>query len=83
MTGYGELMLAEFKYGPEPKETFGNLPFIGDQAVPRRYVSDVTIIRRPLLIEYLEASSTTSRKISSRGRTGDLCSRAIGMAPLV
>ena len=26
-------MLAEFKYGPEPKETFSS--FLGDQAVPR------------------------------------------------
>ena len=33
MTGYGQLMLAEFKYGLEPKESFAS--FLGDQAVPR------------------------------------------------
>jgi hypothetical protein len=32
-TGHGELMLAEFKYGLERKETFGALL---DQSVPRR-----------------------------------------------
>ncbi|EKM55392.1 uncharacterized protein PHACADRAFT_120746 [Phanerochaete carnosa HHB-10118-sp] len=36
LTGYGELMLAEFKYGAEPKETFGQFPFIGDQSKPNR-----------------------------------------------
>ena len=25
LTGYGELMLAEFRYGLEPKETFSNI----------------------------------------------------------
>ncbi|CAL1704836.1 unnamed protein product [Somion occarium] len=34
LTGYGQLMLAEFKYGGEPKETFA--PYFGDQAIPRR-----------------------------------------------
>jgi len=34
LTGYGELMLAEFKYGLEPKETFSS--FLGDQTQPRR-----------------------------------------------
>ncbi|KAF8628364.1 hypothetical protein AX15_003899 [Amanita polypyramis BW_CC] len=34
LTGYGELMLAEFKYGAEPKETFGNL---FDQAKSHRF----------------------------------------------
>ncbi|KAF8448000.1 hypothetical protein L210DRAFT_3441698 [Boletus edulis BED1] len=34
LTGYGELMLAEFKYGLEPKETFSS--FLGDQKQPRR-----------------------------------------------
>ncbi|EIN07400.1 FAD/NAD(P)-binding domain-containing protein [Punctularia strigosozonata HHB-11173 SS5] len=33
LTGYGQLMLAEFKYGLEPKETFSN--FV-DQTVPQR-----------------------------------------------
>ncbi|KAI0798071.1 FAD/NAD-binding domain-containing protein [Abortiporus biennis] len=33
LTGYGQLMLAEFKYGPVPKETFS--PYFGDQATPR------------------------------------------------
>ncbi|KAI0341710.1 FAD/NAD(P)-binding domain-containing protein [Trametopsis cervina] len=38
LTGYGQLMLAEFKYGGIPKETFANLPFgYGDQAVPNRF----------------------------------------------
>lgn len=36
LTGYGELLLAEFKYGGQPKETFAGLPFIGDQAKPNR-----------------------------------------------
>ncbi|KAL6246392.1 hypothetical protein RBB50_006628 [Rhinocladiella similis] len=35
LTEYGKVMLAEFKYGGEPKETFGNLLGI-DQATPRR-----------------------------------------------
>lgn len=35
LTEYGKVMLAEFKYGGEPKETFGRL-FGVDQAVPRR-----------------------------------------------
>ncbi|KAI0064601.1 FAD/NAD-P-binding domain-containing protein [Artomyces pyxidatus] len=34
LTGYGELMFAEFKYGLEPAETFAN--YFGDQAIPRR-----------------------------------------------
>jgi sulfide:quinone oxidoreductase len=34
LTGYGELMLAEFKYGLIPAESFANS--IGDQATPRR-----------------------------------------------
>ncbi|KAH0830534.1 hypothetical protein J3R83DRAFT_1986 [Lanmaoa asiatica] len=34
LTGYGELMLAEFKYGLEPRETFSG--FLGDQTQSRR-----------------------------------------------
>ncbi|KAF8902123.1 hypothetical protein CPB84DRAFT_1776669 [Gymnopilus junonius] len=34
LTGYGELMLAEFKYGLEPKESFSE---IFDQAKPNRF----------------------------------------------
>ncbi|KAA1469488.1 FAD/NAD-P-binding domain-containing protein [Dentipellis sp. KUC8613] len=34
LTGYGELMLAEFKYGLEPAESFSQ--FVGDQSKPRR-----------------------------------------------
>ncbi|KAH7930814.1 sulfide-quinone oxidoreductase [Leucogyrophana mollusca] len=34
LTGYGELMLAEFKYGLEPKESFAQ--YFGDQSKPRR-----------------------------------------------
>ncbi|PCH38220.1 FAD/NAD(P)-binding domain-containing protein [Wolfiporia cocos MD-104 SS10] len=34
LTGYGQLMLAEFKYGLEPKESLAN--YFGDQATPRR-----------------------------------------------
>ncbi|KAI0721698.1 FAD/NAD(P)-binding domain-containing protein [Cerioporus squamosus] len=33
LTGYGELMLAEFKYGLEPKESFAS--YLGDQSIPR------------------------------------------------
>jgi sulfide:quinone oxidoreductase len=37
LTEYGKVMLAEFKYGGEPKETFnGLLGGYYDQAVPRR-----------------------------------------------
>ena len=32
LTGYGQLMLAEFKYGGVPKETFAD--YLGDQAKP-------------------------------------------------
>ncbi|KIW56520.1 hypothetical protein PV05_05178 [Exophiala xenobiotica] len=35
LTEYGKVMLAEFKYGGVPKETFGNMLGI-DQATPRR-----------------------------------------------
>ncbi|KAN0059765.1 hypothetical protein ACQY0O_008339 [Thecaphora frezii] len=35
LTEYGKVMLAEFRYGGEPKETFGSL-FGIDQATPRR-----------------------------------------------
>ncbi|KAF5014911.1 hypothetical protein F66182_13942, partial [Fusarium sp. NRRL 66182] len=35
LTEYGKVLLAEFKYGGEPKETFGSL-FGIDQAEPRR-----------------------------------------------
>jgi NADPH-dependent 2,4-dienoyl-CoA reductase/sulfur reductase-like enzyme len=35
LTEYGKVLLAEFKYGGEPKETFGNW-FGIDQATPRR-----------------------------------------------
>jgi len=35
LTEYGKVLLAEFKYGGVPKETFGNL-FSIDQATPRR-----------------------------------------------
>ena len=34
LTGYGELMLAEFKYGLVPAETFSKS--VGDQATPKR-----------------------------------------------
>jgi len=34
LTGYGQLMLAEFIYGLEPKESFAD--YFGDQAVPRK-----------------------------------------------
>ncbi|KAI0082703.1 FAD/NAD(P)-binding domain-containing protein [Panus rudis PR-1116 ss-1] len=34
LTGYGQLLLAEFKYGGEPKETFASI--LGDQATPRK-----------------------------------------------
>ncbi|KAH8829180.1 FAD/NAD(P)-binding domain-containing protein [Flagelloscypha sp. PMI_526] len=34
LTGYGELMLAEFQYGLEPEESFET--FFGDQSKPRR-----------------------------------------------
>ena len=33
LTGYGQLLLAEFKYGLEPKESFASI--LGDQAIPR------------------------------------------------
>ncbi|KAK3402378.1 hypothetical protein B0T20DRAFT_137986 [Sordaria brevicollis] len=39
VTQYGKVMLAEFKYGGVPKETFGGLPVVGgalDQGTPRR-----------------------------------------------
>ena len=47
LTGYGQLLLAEFKYGLVPKESFAEL--IGDQAKPRRYVCAQCIRhRRPI-----------------------------------
>lgn len=36
LTGHGELMLCEFKYGGVPDETFAKVPGIGSQDVPRR-----------------------------------------------
>ncbi|KAH9180778.1 FAD/NAD-P-binding domain-containing protein [Lactarius sanguifluus] len=41
LTSYGELLLAEFKYGLVPAESFANS--IGDQATPRR--------RRPFIVK--------------------------------
>ena len=39
VTEYGKVLLAEFKYGGQPKETFANLPFIRDQGIPRKSVT--------------------------------------------
>lgn len=36
LTGHGELMLCEFKYGGVPDETFAKVPGIGSQDVPRK-----------------------------------------------
>ncbi|TCD69736.1 hypothetical protein EIP91_006503 [Steccherinum ochraceum] len=35
LTGYDQLLLAEFKYGLEPKETFAQ--YLGDQATPKKF----------------------------------------------
>jgi sulfide:quinone oxidoreductase len=34
LTGYGKLLLAEFKYGLEPKETFGSFTDQGKSRLP-------------------------------------------------
>lgn len=36
LTGHGELMLCEFKYGGIPDETFAKVPGIGSQDKPRK-----------------------------------------------
>lgn len=48
LTGYDQLMLAEFKYGLEPKETFGGVLGI-DQAVPRKCVASWVWVMSPVL----------------------------------
>lgn len=48
LTGHGELMLAEFKYGLEPKETFAK--YLGDQAKPRRFVLLTILSHLPLTL---------------------------------
>ena len=42
LTGYGELMLAEFKYGLEPKESFAS--YLGDQTVRRKFVFFMVVL---------------------------------------
>ena len=41
-------MLAEFKYGLEPKETFAK--YLGDQAKPRRFVLLTILSHLPLTL---------------------------------
>ena len=67
-------MLAEFKYGLEPKETFAK--YFGDQAKPRRYTLLTIRIRSSLTV--ILGSTTISRKMSSRSFTGIICCKDNG-----
>jgi len=70
-------MLAEFKYGLEPKETFAK--YLGDQVKPRRYAPLTILSHSPLTM--VLGSTTTSRRMSSRLFTGIICYRANGSVP--
>lgn len=77
LTGHGELMLAEFKYGLEPKETFAK--YLGDQAKPRRFVLLTTFSRLSLTVAL--GSTITSRRAFSRSFIGIICYRVNGSGP--
>jgi len=77
LTGHGELMLAEFKYGLEPKETFAK--YLGDQAKPRRCVPLEILLHVPLTV--MPGRTTTSRRTSFRSFTGITCYRGDGSGP--
>jgi len=70
-------MLAEFKYGLEPKETFAK--YLGDQVKPRRCVPLAILLHSPLTM--VLGSTTTLRRTSSRSFTGIICYRANGSGP--
>jgi len=72
-------MLAEFKYGLEPKETFAK--YLGDQVKPRRYVLRTILLHPPPTV--MLGSTTTSRRTSSRSFTGIICYRDNGSDPRV
>lgn len=68
-------MLAEFKYGLEPKETFAR--YLGDQAKPRRYITSVIqLLYLPLTA--IPGSTITSRRAFSRSFTGIICCKVNG-----
>ena len=77
LTGHGELMLAEFKYGLEPKETFAK--YLGDQVKPRRFVLLAILSHSPLTVTL--GCTTTSRRMSSRLFIGIICYRDNGSGP--
>jgi hypothetical protein len=69
-------MLAEFKYGFEPFESFSGV--FGDQGTPRRsgqFHLNVTIAMTDMSLD----SIITSRKIFSPLLTGSISSRVTGM----
>ena len=79
LTGHGELMLAEFKYGLEPKETFAK--YLGDQVKPRRYAASVAL--SSLALSVLSGSTTISRRTFSRLFTGIICCKVNGLDLMV
>lgn len=72
-------MLAEFKYGLEPKETFAK--YLGDQAKPRRFVPLVILLCLPLTV--VLGSTTTLRRTYFRSFTGITCYTGNGSGPRV
>lgn len=72
-------MLAEFKYGLEPKETFAK--YLGDQVKPRRYVPQTILSHFPPTV--MLGSTTILRRMSSRSCTGIICCRDNGSDPRV
>ena len=70
-------MLAEFKYGLEPKETFAK--YLGDQAKPRRYVLQTILLH--LLPTVVLGSTITLRRTSFRSFTGITCYKDNGSGP--
>lgn len=72
-------MLAEFKYGLEPKETFAK--YLGDQVKPRRYVFQTILLHLPPTV--ILGSTTTSRRTFSHSFTGIICYKDNGSGPRV
>ena len=73
-------MLAEFKYGGQPKETFGNVPIIGNQAKPNRFFYHLKKDLFPAAYWNLMVCNNytqTNRRLIKQRRS----SRATGLGP--
>ena len=80
LTGHGELMLCEFKYGGVPKETFAGI--MGGQETPRRafyHLKKDVFVSVAVLARFTVHTLTFGVfPLASRGSTGLLFSRVSG-----